>query len=206
MRAGLYRAAAWLAASAGVLILGASLLCTADSCRVPAIDAAGLAWWHVRSTPGLDLFFAGITWLGSLWILLPLALLVAWRQNRPTKWGARLFVLLSLLVATGLAHIAKFILERPRPDLFPVFGSMPADWSFPSAHTMQITAFALALLLQVGAGSRLVKGLVAVFAIALVGMSRIYLQVHFPTDVIFGLLAAIGCVLAVRSLTVEPGR
>jgi membrane-associated phospholipid phosphatase len=206
MPAGGYRAAAWLAASAGVLILGARLLCPADVCTVPGIDGAGLAWLHAARTPVLDLFFAGITWLGSLWLLLPLALVVAWQQSRQWGWRAGLFVPCSLLFASGLSHVAKLLVERPRPDLFPSLIALPADWSFPSAHTMQVTAFALALLLQARVGERLRAALVLACVIGLVGISRIYLQVHFPTDVLFGLVAAIGCVLAARHLMFQPGR
>jgi len=194
---------AWLAGAAGILIGGATLACAGGPCRVPWIDAAGLAWLSAWRTSGLDIFFAAITWLGSLWVLLPLAVMIAWRENGRSSLPASIFVPMSLLVAAGLAHIAKIIVERPRPDLFPATVSLPVDWSFPSAHAMQVTAFALAVLLQSRSEYFVAKAVGATVIILLVGVSRVYLQVHFPTDVVFGIVAAIGCVLAVRKLIFE---
>jgi undecaprenyl-diphosphatase len=194
---------AWLAGAAGILLGGATLVCAGGPFRVPWIDAAGLAWLSAWRTSGLDIFFAAITWLGSLWVLLPLAVLMAWRESKRSSLPASIFVPVSLLVAAGLAHIAKIIVERPRPDLFPATVLLPADWSFPSAHAMQATAFFLAMLLQPKGGCLLAKAVGATVIILLVGVSRVYLQVHFPTDVVFGIVAAIGCVFAVRKLIFE---
>ena len=194
---------AWLAGSAAILTGGAALVCAGGPCRVPWIDAAGLALLNAWKTSGLDIFFATITWIGSLWVLLPLAVLMAWRESGRSSLPASIFVPLSLLFATGLAHIAKIIVERPRPDLFPATVSLPADWSFPSAHAMQVTAFFLAMVLQPKTRCLLAKVVGAALIVLLVGVSRVYLQVHFPTDVIFGIVAAVGCVLVVRKLIFE---
>jgi undecaprenyl-diphosphatase len=194
---------AWLAGSAVVLAGGAAMACAGGACRVPWIDTAGLGLANQWRTGGLDAFFAAVTWLGSLWVLVPLAVLVAWRETRRSSLRAGLFVPISLLVAAGLAHIAKIIVERPRPELFPAAAEMPADWSFPSAHAMQVTAFALALVLQSRGEYLVAKVVGAALVVLLVGASRGYLQVHFPTDVLFGTVAAIACVFAVRKLLVE---
>lgn len=52
-------------------------------------DYAGLALAHAARMPWLDSLFAGLTWLGSLAVLLPLALLVwwRWRWSAPPRWG-----------------------------------------------------------------------------------------------------------------------
>jgi membrane-associated phospholipid phosphatase len=78
---------------------------------------------------------------------------------------------------------------RPRPDLLPVWTAMPTDWSYPSAHAMQITALAVAVVF-VAARRRALWVLPLGSAVLLVGLSRIYLQVHFPSDVLAGTLAA----------------
>ncbi|HEX5676292.1 MAG TPA: hypothetical protein VFX83_12965, partial [Azonexus sp.] len=95
---------AWLAGSAAILTGGAALVCAGGPCRVPWIDAAGLALLNAWRTSGLDIFFATITWIGSLWVLLPLAVLMAWRESGRSSLPASIFVPLSLLFATGLAH------------------------------------------------------------------------------------------------------
>lgn len=160
-------------------------------------DVAGLALLHSVRVPWLDSLFVAVTWLGSLVVLLPLALLVWWRW-RDDRSAA--FVALALVGASALGHLAKLIVARPRPDLFPPLIAMPEDWSFPSAHAAQVTAFALGWLLRPGAvpGRIEIAGLLAVAA--LVAVSRLYLQVHFPSDVIAGILLAALWVLLLRRL------
>ena len=195
-------AAAWLVGSAAILIAAATLLCPGGRCRLPQIDTAGLALANGWRTNGLDTFFSAITWFGSLWVLLPLAFLIAWTQSGRSSLRASAFVPLSLLLATALANLTKIIVERPRPEIFSAPIPLPADWSFPSAHAMQVTAFLLAVLLLSKDKYFISAATGAMLITLLVGSSRLYLQVHFPTDVIFGIIAAIGCVMAARQLTV----
>jgi membrane-associated phospholipid phosphatase len=160
-------------------------------------DHAGLALAHAAQAPWLDNLFAAVTWLGSLAVLLPLALLLWWRRR-----GERsaCFVALTLIGASALGHLAKLIAARPRPDLFPSPIPMPEDASFPSAHAMQVTAFALAWLLRPGTSPGRIEIAVLLATAALVAISRLYLQVHFPSDVIAGVLAATLWVLLLRRL------
>ena len=102
--------------------------------------------------------------------------------------------------ASALGHLAKLVIERPRPDLFPPLIAMPADWSFPSAHAVQVTAFALAWVLRPGAAAGRIEMAVLVAVVALVVASRLYLQVHFPSDVVAGVLLATFWVLLLRRL------
>ncbi len=199
-------AMAWLACSAGILIMGATLVCTGTQCRVPWFDSATLGLLNDWKSNGLDTFFAAITWLGSLWVLVPIAVLTAWKEYRRASWRAALFVPLSLLLASSLAHITKIMVERPRPELYPASIPVPVDWSFPSAHTMQVTGVLLSMVLLHRTGSLFAQTLGAAAVILLVMVSRAYLQVHFPTDIVFGLVAAIGCVIAAQKLTLEQRR
>lgn len=159
-------------------------------------DHAGLAIANTVRTPWLDSFFLAATWLGSLAVLLPLAVLAWWRLDERSAG----FVAMSLAGAAALVHLAKLITARPRPDLFPALIEMPADASFPSAHTMQATAFALGWLLRPGNMPGLVESSILFFVVVLVGMSRLYLQVHFPSDVLAGMLLGILWVFCLRSL------
>jgi membrane-associated phospholipid phosphatase len=136
-----------------------------------------------------------------LWVLAPIAVLTAWKEYWLSGLRACLFVPLSLLLATSLAHITKIIVERPRPELYPATIPLPVDWSFPSAHAMQVTSCLLAMVLLHNTGFPFAKALGAAAIVLLVAASRAYLQVHFPTDIVFGLVAAIGCVIAAQKLT-----
>jgi membrane-associated phospholipid phosphatase len=159
-------------------------------------DFAGLAMADAARAPWLDSFFLAITWLGSLAVLLPLALLVWWQQG-DRKAG---FVALALISSSALVHAVKLIAVRPRPEFFPPLIEMPGDASFPSAHAMQATAFALAWLMQPGKSPGIVESAILLSVVALVGMSRLYLQVHFPSDVVVGVIFATLWVLFLRKL------
>ena len=168
-----------------------------DPTRLLAWDQAGLALAHAARALWLDSLFVVVTWFGSLALLLPLALLVWWRWR-----GARsaAFVALALVGASALGHLAKLIAARPRPDLFPPLITMPEDWSFPSAHAVQVTAFTLAWLLRPGTSPGRMEIVVLVAAAVLVCTSRLYLQVHFPSDVLAGALLATLWVVFLRRL------
>lgn len=164
---------------------------------ISAWDGSGLALAHALRAPWLDALFGVVTWLGSLLVLLPLALLAWWRWRGQRSAS---FVALALVGAAGLAHLAKLFAARPRPDLFPPLVPMPEDWSFPSAHAAQVTAFALAWLLRPGASPGRTEIAVLVAVATLVFVSRLYLQVHFPSDVAAGAVLATLWVLFLRRL------
>lgn len=119
---------------------------------------------------------------------------------------------LYLLVAVGggllLSTVAKQIFERPRPDLVP-HGSFVHTASFPSGHSMlaAVTYLTLGVLVARTLPERRLK--VYVLALAaliagLVGVSRVYLGVHWPSDVVAGWLAGLAwaslCILGARWL------
>ncbi len=184
-----------------VLVAGARWVCPDAACAAPAFDRAGLALAGGWRGPAVDAAMAAVTWLGSLFVLLPLAAWAAWRLARAGRSRQAVFLLAALLGASALSHAAKLWVARPRPDLFPALVAMPADLSYPSAHSMQAAALALALLLvaPAGRGRAFLAALLAA-TLALVGASRIHLQVHFPSDVFVGILAAAGWVLGLRAL------
>lgn len=194
----------WTSAVA-VLAGGAWLLCPDGVCGVPFLDREGLRLAHGLRGAFLDPVMVAVTWLGSFWLLFPsfvLAGFALWRRDRRMA----LFPLFSLLGATALAHLFKLAVERPRPDLYAVIGQIPADASYPSAHAMQAVAAALAMALL--ARGRRVCLAPALLALAvLVAWSRLHLQVHFPTDVLAGALAAALWVAGLkRLLLTAPGK
>jgi len=93
----------------------------------------------------LDRFFALITWAGSLFILAPVTALICGFLLRNGRVTEAWWLGLSLAGIALFSRLAKLWFARPRPDLFPVIGEIPLDASYPSAHTAQIVAFAVAL-------------------------------------------------------------
>lgn len=158
-------------------------------------DSSALTWIHDWRNPLLDRIFRVTTWVGSAFVLLPAAILLtaklALRERHLDAW----LLSLGLGGAMFMSQAAKTIFSRPRPELFDPLVAMPASCSFPSGHTTHIAAFALCLALIVYRSSpssrlsRLITGLSVLLA-ASVGFSRIYLQVHYPSDVLAGAMLA----------------
>ncbi len=197
------RTVPWVLAGLAVAILlaGGLWLCPDGSCRVPALDHAAAVAAHELPI-SLAALLTGLTWLGSLAILLPLAILTLF-VNPERAWPQRIFVPAALLAASLLAHLAKLGFDRPRP-LLESLVALPADASFPSAHAMQVTAFALALLWSSKGRPHPFAWVLAGTLIATVGFSRVALNVHFASDVVLGTAAAAWLTLALRGWLVKP--
>lgn len=140
-----------------------------------------------------DFVFILITYIGSAYVLLPvMGILICVFLFQKRYWTALLLVF-NLIGVRLLNGLLKAIFERPRPELEHLV-EVSSD-SFPSGHSMHSIAFFgfLAYLLHLklkdnGKPSRLIW-VWAAFLIGLIGLSRIYLGVHFPMDVIGGFLA-----------------
>ncbi|MFO1313039.1 MAG: phosphatase PAP2 family protein [Burkholderiales bacterium] len=184
-------------AGAFALWLGARVVCPDAKCGVPPFDRSVLDAMNALRRPWLDSLMAAATWLGSIVVLAPCAALLAWSRWRTGLRGGAPLVAFGLGGAWLIAHASKLFVARPRPDFHEALVSMPADLAFPSAHTMQITAFALAWLLASAARPRAAI-VVAVLAILAVAVSRLYLQVHFPSDVIVAVIAGAAWVAGLR--------
>ena len=139
--------------------------------------------------------FGGPTWLGLVAALL-LAVFVARRWYR----GAVLLVV-ALGGAGLLDTILKISFRRQRPS--PLFDQpLPGSYSFPSGHALFAFVFfgSAAVLLADRIASRSLRMLVFVCAASLVGLigtSRIYLNVHHPSDVAAGYLVALAWIVTV---------
>ncbi|MGW8193939.1 MAG: phosphatase PAP2 family protein [Desulforhopalus sp.] len=142
----------------------------------------------------MDAFFVTITWCGSLYVLLPLAALVCAALVRFGKPQQAVLFITGFTLTILATYAAKLIFRRPRPPAVDLLVAMPSSWSFPSAHMAQATAFCLSItfiayrLLRSSSAS-----LVAFFCVLLagcIGYSRIYLHVHYASDVLGGMVLA----------------
>jgi membrane-associated phospholipid phosphatase len=166
------------------------------------IDILLLAWINEWHHPALIAGMSAITWLGSIAFLLPLALAVGWRIDAGRNWRRWTFLPTAVLGAAVVVQAIKWVIDRDRPEAFPSLITMPADASFPSAHAWQITAFVVAWLLSTGGMRRYGQVIAGILLVLLTGFSRLYLQVHFPSDVLFGILGGLLWVWALHRLPV----
>jgi len=128
-------------------------------------------------------------------------------------WRRALFVVTASLGGWFLQASLKQLFQRPRPDVVPHLREV-LSMSFPSGHALQsaVVYLTLGTLLMHIAERRLTKlycMTVAVLATMLVGVSRVYLGVHYPTDVLAGWLLglswALVCWMIERSLERQAG-
>ncbi len=149
-------------------------------------------WIHQFASPTMTTIMRAFSILGGQ-ILTVLAILVPgifWftGQRRAASWMA-----ITMIGALVLDLTLKYAFHRPRP--VPFFGVVPHTYSFPSGHSLFSFCFfgTLAGLLSSRTTSlslRVALHTVAALLILCIGLSRIYLGVHYPTDVIAGYLAA----------------
>lgn len=157
-----------------------------------SFDQKTAEWFHSIRNTRLDTFFTTVTWMGSLWILLPLyiATVIVFQHYNTSLEKILGITFFGTIITT---YMLKYALDRPRPHLYARIGELPLDPSFPSAHSAQIAAFSLGVLLAVHHNTEQLSAFAIVLGSVciLVFTSRIYLQVHFPTDVISGILVAL---------------
>lgn len=122
---------------------------------------------------------------GMIWIVLSVLLLTS-KKTRKTGIMGLLALLGSLLINNMLV---KNLVARPRPfyviEDLRILIDTPSEFSFPSGHTASSFAAAFVFLRNLPKK----YGIPAVVLAALIGLSRLYIGVHYPTDVLFGVLS-----------------
>jgi undecaprenyl-diphosphatase len=193
--------ALWVVSAVGVLLLGIY----ASSAGSPGWEVAVVRFIQDLSVPGLrelDLLFTRVGHTPWALPLTGLAILGLAALGHP-----RLGLLLA--VATGgriIGGVVKVLVDRPRPDggdvdLAQLFGGP----SFPSGHVLGTTLLLgwlaySAIHVIPHRGARLSFQTVCVAAVALMGLSRVELGAHWPTDVVGGYLVAALMLIPLMSL------
>jgi undecaprenyl-diphosphatase len=136
-----------------------------------------------------------VTWAGSAFVLVPLALACCLVLVRRGLRQEALAVAVSLAGAILISDLVKLLVSRPRPPV--VHLQAVSGSSFPSGHATQASAFWFSLVLALQATgvapvfTRVAAGLALALVLA-VALSRVYLGVHYPADVVAGVLLGTG--------------
>jgi undecaprenyl-diphosphatase len=170
------------------------------------VDEGIMRWVDAHSSPRLDGLARSVTQLGSWIVMVVMALLVSvflWIHGERRALALLWIGLAGVLL---MDQTLKEFFARARPNVFEWRTYRPSSYAFPSGHTLNATvgytmfAFLVARLEK----SKVLRGVtftVAALLILLVACSRVYLGVHFPTDVLAGMLMgfawAMACVFAV---------
>jgi undecaprenyl-diphosphatase len=157
-------------------------------------DRAVLLWIHSTFPGWLNEPMRIVTALGYYWFVVPLLAVVFFLFYRR---GWKLSAILLLVSTAGsilLTTVLKAVFERARPDLFDS-GYHASFYSFPSGHaTVAVGFYGMLTLILAYRLRGLARWAVAIFGmlvVLLIGFSRLYLGVHYPTDVLAGYLSAL---------------
>ncbi len=141
-----------------------------------------------------------VTWAGSAFLLIPLALIICPALGRAGLRREAFAVAFSLSGAILIAAWVKLLMARPRPPVEHL--QAVTSSSFPSGHATQASAFwlSLVLALHTAGAPPTITGVATVFALLIVlvvAASRVYLGLHYPSDVTAGVLLGTGWALYV---------
>jgi membrane-associated phospholipid phosphatase len=178
-----------------ILMAAAGFLLAAAGETIVGVDGWVAAGLHAHASPPLTTFFSLVTELGGTTLLVAVAVLAAACLARLGRRRDAALVLVALAGAEVLTWSLKALFQRERPTFDDPLAT-ESSFSYPSGHALVSVAVygALAYVLLAGGsrprGRAVVAGCAALVVLA-VGFSRLYLGVHYLSDVLAGY--AVGC-------------
>lgn len=157
------------------------------------IDEAVLRWLSTAVPEWLDLPMRLVTALGYYWFVIPALVFAAYLFYRSGRGLSAALLVASTGGSMVLTTVLKAVFHRARPGIIDS-GYEASFYSFPSGHATVAVGFygalALLLTLRLGAPWRWIVAAAGASLVLLIGLSRLYLGVHYPTDILAGYLAA----------------
>jgi undecaprenyl-diphosphatase len=147
---------------------------------------------HGTAQPLLDQISKILTQLGNfqglIGLLIPIIVLLIYQK----KWQQLSYLILTILGKEFLSTNTKILFHRIRPHLWESLYPRPEDFSFPSGHAMGSMTLVMALLILTwGTRWSLLLGIFGGLFVLIIAWTRLYLGVHFPSDILGGWLIAI---------------
>lgn len=176
--------------------------------EIDALDTRIALAVHSIQTPVLDYVMIAFTKLGTGIVLgIAIAGTGAWAWKRGRR-GYAIVLVANSVVAVIVNPLLKQIFSRARPTLFEVI-ARPDTYSFPSGHSMSaMSIFGAIAAIAIGLrpSARLPIVIAATVVIACIGLSRVYLGVHWPMDVLAGWAAGVPFVVVTVHLVHRLGK
>nr|WP_300002843.1 phosphatase PAP2 family protein [Tissierella sp.] len=152
-------------------------------------DIKVLEIFHKATNPTILSFMKVISFLGAEKFLVPVMFIVIVYNVAKKKNREAIFLIVNTLGSFFLNSLIKQVFQRTRPFDFSLVKQ--GGLSYPSGHSMVVMSMYLALFYlltknQENRNKRIVIGVLAGGYIAMMGISRMYLGVHWPTDIIGG--------------------
>lgn len=192
--------------SLGTLLVFAGLSGEVSEGETRRFDTTILSWIHSTFPDWLGLPMRLVTALGYAWVVTPLLLLAAYIFYRKNLKLSAALLVISVPGAAIFGIFLKSLYERARPEFFET-AYTASSYSFPSGHAVTAVSFYGVLIFLIARrfrfGRRWTIAASGVVLMLLIGFSRLYFGVHYPSDVIAGYLAAITWVGAVSTVLVS---
>ncbi|MBD1909887.1 MULTISPECIES: phosphatase PAP2 family protein [unclassified Leptolyngbya] len=171
----------------------------------------GLSWdvtlitaIHQSADASLDRAASWLTHLGSAKIVAPFTLTLVPILVVQKRWRSLIYLVMTLGGGGALNVVAKTIWRRARPSLWEGSYPIPSDFSFPSGHAM--TSFLLVTALTILTWKTRWNPLVIILGVVYVvtiAWTRVYLGVHYPSDIVAGWMLALAWAIGI-SVLVKP--
>lgn len=204
-----------LAVSIAAILVFACVATLAVTGATQRADDVVLLWLNSHATRRLDVAALEVTALGStvvIWTTVIVTSVLLWasrhRYSAAMIWAA-------MIGGSIINSVLKMIFERPRPELFAWRTDLVGHSSFPSGHATSVmvvyaTLAYLVARLEPSRGMRRFTFGFAVAVILLVGLSRLYLGVHYPSDVLGGFAVGLAwtacCAMGIEAVRHFRGR
>ncbi len=145
--------------------------------------------------PGLLAFMQSVSYLGGIYVLSAVSTIAAMFFMLKKRTRTCLLFILSVTSGSALMVLLKYVFDRPRPDIVPHLGEFSLG-SYPSGHSMVSAIVYLTIGALLARSTKSLKMRAIYLSIAgvfvfLIGISRAFLGVHYPSDILAGWCAGV---------------
>lgn len=165
-----------------------------SSGMIEHFDMSIISFVQGTEAPWLTIIFKTFTWIGSAYVVVPVTMIAFFLLYFVYQQRGRAFLFVIVIISTISSNeLLKMYFKRERPEIYRIIDA--AGLSFPSGHTMM--AFSLYTMIAYvlwhnmkSLANRTSLILFTIFMIIVIAVSRIYLGVHYPSDIVGGLAAS----------------